>query len=99
MLEATISPSSPRYQDWLADFGTDKVRITGWANAKVLGLQREIYRLDIESLNEEQRERLAQHLARKFGHPIEEVRESIVQDGVPILAEDVYMVMDLRVVL
>lgn len=98
MLEAVILESSPRHKEWLEVFGTNRVPITGWMNADVLGVKQEVYRLDVASLSQEQLDRLAEHLARKFSQPLAQVRESILQDGVPIVAKDVYVPIDLRFV-
>ena len=48
-----------------------------------------VYLLDIEALTAEQRGRLVQYIAAKFGIPAEEVDAGLDTHGCPILAEHV----------
>jgi hypothetical protein len=47
------------------------------------------YELDLDLLTDDQRERLVQHLAEKFGYTAEEVKQALPRHGVPILADDI----------
>lgn len=94
---AIISQQSPRYQEWLAVFGTTEIPIVNILvpnKANVLGQIRDVYMLDLRKLTEEQTERLIAHIARKFNVNIAEVRRDLHQHGVPLLAEDLIITTD-----
>lgn len=98
---ARLAASSPRYADWYAILESDEVPLTsaGVVAATLLGEGREeVYLLDLEQLNEQQSERLVAALAKKFRASADEVRDGILQDGMPIRAADVYLAFDARAI-
>jgi len=98
-LEAVLLEKSPRFEEWMEVFGGNRVPVRNAVPKKTnlpgLG-KKEVYLLDVEALSAEQRSRLTEHLARKFNLPVDLVGNQIEQYGVPLLAEDVYVPMDLR---
>jgi len=94
---AIISNRSPRYNEWLAVFGSAEVPIINiiFPNKEiVLGEIRDVYMLDLGKLTAEQMGRLKAHIASKFKIPMEEVERELPEIGVPILAEDVIVTTD-----
>lgn len=94
-----LAKDSPRYADWLLVFGRNVVEIKSPVPSKGIlpGLgEREVYLVDLSALSSDQRERLHEHLARRFGGTVEEVAATLEREGLPILAEDVGVAMDLR---
>ncbi|MGB9181842.1 MAG: hypothetical protein WCB68_21610 [Pyrinomonadaceae bacterium] len=100
--KAFILESSPRSGEWLKVFGGRDVRVLGPLPklAQVCGTEDvEIYLLDLDALTEEQRERLVTHLSEKFKIGREELEREIAEKGVPILAEDVGVPIDMRLLM
>ncbi len=100
LMMAVISEESPRYGDWMKVFGTNRVPVVSplshTNNAPGI-VAREFYKLNVRALSPEQRARMVAHLAEKFGAPISEVERDIDgEHGVPILADDVMMILDAR---
>jgi hypothetical protein len=100
---ATIDLASPRAAKWLADFGTDTVPIKSpvphRSHLEGLGV-REVYVVDVAALAPEVLERLVRGLAADFAIPPEEVRAGLLGDhGLPILASEVSVTFDARLVL
>ncbi|MBA3716056.1 MAG: hypothetical protein H0W76_27010 [Pyrinomonadaceae bacterium] len=96
---AILSKDSPRYADWLKVFDSGIVEIISPIPSKGLlpGLgEREIYLVDLKTLSPDQLKRLHQHLAEKFGGMAEEAAEALEREGLPILAEDVGVAVDMR---
>lgn len=58
----------------------------------------EVYLLDVDTLTEAEFDKLARHFARKFGSPLSDVRREMRDCGVPILAEDCTVAIDMRLV-
>lgn len=98
-----LAESSPRYQDWLAVFGTNVVELESALPipATVPGVgSTAVYRLKLSSLDAGQRERLVAKMAAKFQMSPEDVSKELDgAHGCPILAEDVMVVVDRRLVL
>ena len=98
---ATIRKDSPRYPDWLQVFGGDTVQVTsllphlanGPGDNPIL-----FYSVDVAALDADQRRRLVEHISRKFHVPPQEVERDIAdpEHGVPILAVDVTVAIDAR---
>ncbi|HEY7544428.1 MAG TPA: hypothetical protein VID27_06080 [Blastocatellia bacterium] len=97
--KATISKDSPRYDEWIKVFGTDTIPLlspipepaSGPGTGRAL-----FYHLDTDALDEDQRRRLVEHLARKFKLREDLVWRDLGQVGCPILADDLIVVMDSR---
>jgi hypothetical protein len=100
-IEAVLSESSERYADWMQVFGTNRVEVLN-ARGFIADLpgkpQTEVYLLNLHALSEEQSERLVLHLAEKFDSNAVDVAVELERVGLPILAEDVCMVIDPRFV-
>jgi len=97
---ATINESSPRAADWQKVFGSLEVQIKSPAShlVNILDEPKEAYFLDLDSLTEKQMTRLVSHIAWKF-HVLQSVVERDLKErGCPILAEDVIVSFDLRLV-
>ncbi len=57
------------------------------------------YKVDVERLPVEQLERAIAHIVEVFGYPEEEVRRSVhAEEGLPLLADDVTVSFDARLV-
>lgn len=98
---ATISRSNPRRAEWLQVFGTDRLPVlspTPHAASVACVGARLFYRVDVSSLNEEQRARLASFLSAKWGWSPAEVLASLDDPahGLPVLAEGVTIGIDAR---
>lgn len=99
-LEATILPSSPRAAVWREVFGSETVPILSPLpqTAQTPRGDAEFYRLDVARLSDEQRKRVVSHLCQKWQLRHEEVVR-LVNDpdhGVPLLAADLVVPLDLR---
>ena len=69
------------------------------ATTAAAGVKR-FYRVDIKRLTPEQLERAIDYLAAKFGEPREEVAAGVRGEiGIPLLADDVHVAFDARLVL
>lgn len=88
---ATVTGAERRHE-WLEVFGSDTVCVRTPLPVEVVfpdvGV-RLCYMLDLDELTEEQREKLAHHLARRIGLAVKEVRKDLQTQGLPILAADV----------
>ncbi len=86
-----VTVSGPRAADWEKVFGTTTVPVKS-PNPHPASLPGKpfamIYELDIEMITPEQRRRLVEHLASRFGLTEHEVERDIERQGVPLLAED-----------
>jgi hypothetical protein len=102
MIEAVLSEKSERYAEWMEVFGTNRVPVVSPLSRTVelpTG-KRECFMLCVEALSPEQRNKLCDHLARKFNYPAAEIDAELKRNGlVPILAEDVFTVIDARLML
>lgn len=99
-ITATIRDSSPRAALWRQVFGTETLPIVSPVPKKAEGPDgsAEFYQLDVAQLDTEQRSRLVSHLCERFKMTHQEVCHLIddPNHGVPILAEDVIVPLDLR---
>jgi len=90
--EAILSQSSSRVDDWLKVFGTTIIPLRSPLPTIAIlpGLgERVIYQIDISALSPEQRQRMIQHISRRFRIAPEEVDAALDEQGCPIRAEDV----------
>ena len=91
---ARILPSSPRYREWLQFFGTDSVVLESpvpvVGRAPALPGMALFYKLDIDALPPERRERLIRQQARRFSLSTAEIERAFAdpRHGVPILLDD-----------
>ena len=97
--EAIISKSSPRYNEWLEVFGTDRIPLVSPIpyTGSVPGISKaEFYKLDPSSLTEDQLMRFVAHISKKF-HVSEDLVWHEITSGspIPILADDVTVALDL----
>ncbi len=100
---AHISTSSPRYEAWKAVFDDDAVPIQSPIPSVVTidgAGEQSVYMLELSRLKVSQFDKLVAHLSKKSGVPEDDVRSTLVDDGVmPILAEDLGVSFDARFVL
>lgn len=99
---AILREESPRAATWRQVFGTNAIPIKSplpvMANSPVG--PRSFYQVDVEKLDEAVVERVIDHLAAEFGESREAVAEGIRGDhGLPILADDVSVSCDIRLLL
>jgi hypothetical protein len=94
MITGTVRRESPRCQTWLHVFGSTSVplespaAVSAWSPEGVL---RPFYRVSVQALDAEQRERVVSHLAGAWNLEPAEI-ERLLDDpkhGLPILADDV----------
>lgn len=103
---AVISQTSPRYEDWLYVLGSDRAPVMSNIPVvgKVPGLSRwygirnaSFYRLDLDRLTLGQCERLVDRIAEKWELELDQVEKNFLSPyGLPILADDVVIVLDER---
>lgn len=100
---ACIHADSPRAADWEAVMGSREMPLKSVLPilASAPGVPRGLfYALDTQALTDGQRARLVALLARKFDVPAEEVKADLDgPHGVPILADDVSITFDARLLL
>jgi hypothetical protein len=85
-----------RAAEWQAVFGSEQVYVTSPfpEMGDLPGLGRvQIYKLDLALLTPDQRRRLVEHIAGKFGLDPELVDRDLNQVGCPVLARDVTLVV------
>ena len=97
--EAVISKSSPRYNEWLEVFGTDRIPLVSpipYTGSAPGVSKAEFYKLDAASLTKDQRGRFVAHISKKF-HVSEDLVWHEITSGspIPILADDVTVALDL----
>lgn len=98
---AHLSKASDRYQDWLTVFGTDRVELEAPGAILATVPDRgtcEVYKLKLSALTEDQRERLVAYISHRFNLPFAQAREELARQGCPILASDVHVSFDRRLV-
>ena len=98
-MDARILESSPRYADWVKVFGDNRAPITSPMphQASLPGIPNAlVYWLDLKAITSEQRARLVAHISERFGIPPDEVERDLDRDGVPLMAADVHVSIDLR---
>src|SRR5689334_21490583 len=101
---AVISQISPRYEDWMYILGSPEAPIvspcTVMATAPGLPAPKAFYRLDVTRLTVDQRSRLIERISEKWHLKPSEVEKDISSEhGIPILADDVTLVVDGRIAL
>jgi hypothetical protein len=83
-----------RRLEWIQTLGSDSLPVQTfrpvWAEVAGFEEAQPVYLLDLDSLSGEKLERLARHLAGKFGLPLPKMRRDLRQRRieVPILAAD-----------
>jgi hypothetical protein len=99
---AIIAKDSPRAARWREVFGTETIPLVSplAQRGMVLGMESaRFYKLDVRRLSPEQRRRLVAYLTGRFRLSEAEVNESLDgEHGMPILADDVVVVMSPRLV-
>lgn len=90
---ATISKTSPRAADWRGVFGRlDNIPLQGPLPivCKLPGKgESACYMLDLQAITPEERERLIDYIAIRFGSSRKVVEDSLDDVGMPIVADDV----------
>jgi hypothetical protein len=87
----TVVKPPERVEAFRQVFGSATVPVRGWIVPHGANLpigRRDVYELDLAALTDEQRARLIDHLASKFGVGKNEVCETLDTEGVAILADD-----------
>jgi len=99
VIYALLAHRSPRFEDWTKVFGANKVPLLSPEPVRAdspVG-RRVFYRVDVRALNSEQFARLTDHLSAAFGLDRELVRSELAgRHGLPILADDIAVVIDAR---
>lgn len=105
MIQPTIGhirEDSPRADEWRAVFGSTEIPLKSLLtveNDSPAGV-RQFYLVDVAKLDEDQLERVVAHVADKFGIAKDAVAADLNSDhGLPILADDVLVSFDQRLVL
>ena len=95
---AHINPKSPSFREWCDVFGAPQVPVQAPVpvEATVCGETRQVYLVALDRLSIDQMARLIDHLSRKFGETREEVAAELKVSGLPLLADDVTVPIDLR---
>jgi len=96
---ASLNHSSPRYADWFAILGQDRVPLLSpWTAKAKLGEETcEVYALDWQNLEGDASQRLLEFIAKKFGVGTEVIEADLDRDGhFPIREQDVTIFYDIR---
>lgn len=97
-----IDPNCERAEWWRHCYGSLDVPLLSpipeWRRGPD-GTPQRFFKVDMRRLTDEQRERVAAFVADKFSVPIDDVRADMERDGIPILADDVIVSFDARLVL
>ncbi len=95
---AHINPTSERAADWLRVYGGMEAPIESPipTRAIVMGVEREVYFVDILRLTPDQKRNLVDHIAERFEISRDEVVELLPGFGCPILADEVSVIFDAR---
>lgn len=98
-----ISQKSPRANEWQRVFGSHDIPLTSpipcrcnFIDDKGVSTSQKFYFIDIDRLAPEQLEHVAAFVANKFNIPLDDVWDEIDQHGIPILADDVSVIFDAR---
>lgn len=97
-----INPDCERATWWQEVYGSFEVPLLSPLPIRLIGPNGEaqsFYKVDLSKLPPQQHDKAAQFVANKFGLPIDEVRKDMNEYGIPILAEDVTVSFDARLVL
>jgi hypothetical protein len=99
-IEIVLSEQSPRYEEWMRVFGTNRVPVLSPVSRPAISPTLEVgrfYQLDVKALQPEQRQRMIENLAQKCGMSVEEVEADIDgEHGMPIL-DDEYVLCHINV--
>lgn len=100
-LYAVISRTSPIYEDWLYVLGSDRVPVESSVAKPATAMSQHgvalFYRLDITRLTLAQRARLVDRIAEKWEIELDQIERAFLSPyGIPILADDVTIVVDER---
>lgn len=98
---AHIRNDSPRAEDWRRVFGGTTVPLRSLVPVVMDGPDgpKNFYQVDVGSLTPEQRARVVEHVAKKFGLSPKAVEEDLASEyGLPILVDDVSVTFDARLV-
>jgi hypothetical protein len=92
-----VTVHGARAMDFQAVFGTATVCVKSLlprlASLPEIG-RALVYDLGLETVSKDQRQRLVEHIAKRFGLPAEDVEKDLDSHGVPILAQDCTIVVD-----
>lgn len=87
-----------RRADFMAVFGRKEVCIQSplpeWAKLAGFDDPVQVYYLDFDEITTEERQRLVELIAQKFGEAPEEVNRLLDVHGLPILASDCFVVIN-----
>lgn len=99
---AHLSEASPRYPAWQRVFRSTMVELESpipiLADLPGLGV-RGVYKLKTSALAPDQRARLLDFLCERFNLPLDEACTLLQEHGCPILADDVSVSFDMRLVI
>lgn len=98
----TLRAESPRYQDWLRVFGSASVRVKSpiaLRGRDPAGVECDFYLVDLAALTPEQMERVVLFIAERFEIPVDTVRATLPDHGLPLVAADCSVTFDARLVL
>lgn len=101
--EAVIDPDCPRAAAWREIFGSDRAPILSPLTVRNMGPNgpAEFYRLDVGALRPEQRERLIAYLVARWKLDPRQIEVELddPEHGVPILATEVFVPIDMRLLI
>jgi hypothetical protein len=101
-----LDPKSDRAEMWLEVYGSLEVPLKspiakqGMFPDPIDGSKLHYYyEVDLKQLTPEQLDKAAEIIGRRFGIPAQEIRQDIERQGIPVLADDVSVSFDARLVL
>src|SRR5579885_1236938 len=86
----SVKLSGDRAREWRDILGAAELPIVSDVPEKILVMGRldvPCYFLDLRRIHPDAQRKIAEHLARKFGQPLEDIETEIRTSGIPILAE------------
>lgn len=95
-----MTPGTRRAEEWMRIFGTLDVPLLSAVTVKD-STGADFYRLNVKELTQLQRDRLIRHMVFKTGRPIEKVIADLDNPdiGMPVLADDITVTFDARLLL
>lgn len=92
-----FKPNSPRGKEYFLLFNRIEFEIQSfvpeWVRLPGFDLPQRAYMLDLKFLNTRERLILVTHIAQKFNLPVLEVDQRLETEGMPILDEDVTVII------
>jgi len=97
--QTTVTIHGARGAEWISVLGTATLPVKSPlpVRAQLPGIDNaEVYLVALDALQPGQLDKIVAHVSRKFGVPVEDVRQELKEHGMPILADDCSCAIDIR---